>query len=222
MKKTLTALLFLFNGVVAFPQTFPNRGVLAQPKYNKPLLLTRLDTLNNQRDMAKKVIPVAADSVDALYRHFPDAAAGNALLIINNKIIAGSNMRFDSTDVASFRLIKDGIVPKNIFNLSRYGVVLINLKANPKFEVTSLAAIKKFFNPKGKANFALNGYFIDDESLLIEKAAITRIDLFKYNPQNPLSAVTFNIWTINPDNRVVPMAEESKPNNNYVRGIASN
>ena len=224
MKKTLTALLFLFNGFMAFAQIFPNRGVLAQPQFTKPLLQTRLDTLNNKRDTAKKTAPVVADPTDTLYRHLPGAAENNALIIINDKIIARTT-DLNPQDVSFISVLKDSGIPKNLFNIARYGLVRINLKPGIKIDATRLTDLKKLYTTKGKVKFALNGYFIDDESLLIEKAAMIRIDQIRNNYWDPLSAITLNIWTVNPDLLRAPTDERrptDKPGVIYIRGLASN
>ncbi|AYL98633.1 hypothetical protein [Mucilaginibacter celer] len=223
MKKTLIALLALLNRLAALAQTTPNKTILQSSMAVKPVLQTRLDTLDKQRDTAKKAAPAVTDPADTLYRHLPGAAECNALLIINDKIIART-LDINPQDVSFISVLKDKNIPKNLFNNARYGLVRINLKRGIKIDAIRLPDLKKLYTTKGKVKFALNGYFIDDESLLIEKKALIRIDQIRDNYWDPLSAVTINIWTVNPDMLRAPTHDRrptDKPGEIYIRGLAS-
>jgi hypothetical protein len=222
MEKPLTVLLLLFNCIIAFAQTVPQRKLLPESQPIKPLLQIRLDTLNRMGGTAKKA-PVVKSPADTVYRYLPDAKEGTPLMVINS-VIVGNLSGIDPKDIVQIEVKKDRDIPQNLFNLSRFGAIFVTLKNTVKIETQSFSDIKKWFGFGGKVRFALDGYFVDDELLRVAKQNIIEINVIREKYDDPLSDVTINIWTIIPKGRkiyIAPKLAPDKPSVIYIRGLAS-
>lgn len=93
-----------------------------------------------------------------------------------------------------------------------------------KIETNTFDDIKRRFGVSGKVRFAVDGYFVDDESMLISAQDINEINLtWKKNKDGSLD-VTINIWMLAPEARKGPVAGRrptDKPGEIYIRGSAS-
>lgn len=197
MKKLITVLVAVFS---AF-------NVMAQ-----------VDSTNNA---VKSHIKTNAS--DSLYRHLPDAKEKQPLIIINSNIISGLG-HINPNDISSLTVLKDRSVPANLANLSKFGVIMITLKKEVKIETNTFNDIKKRFNINGKARFAVDGYFVDDESMLIFAQDINEINLTWKKNKDASSDVTINIWMLAPEARkggVYKPNPNDKPGTIYIRGLAS-
>ncbi len=166
---------------------------------------------------------LAANASDSLYRHLPDAKEKQPLIIINSNIITGLE-HINPNDIASLTVLKDRDAPANLANLSKFGIIFITLKKDVKFETNTFDDIKKRFNINGKARFAVDGYFIDDESMLISAQDINEINLTWKKNKDASSDVTINIRMLAPEARkgfVYKPNPNDKPGTIYIRGIAS-
>ncbi|WP_413669903.1 hypothetical protein ACEN9X_08175 [Mucilaginibacter sp. Mucisp86] len=173
-----------------------------------------------QADSAKAVKSNASDS---LYRHLPDAKEKQPLIIVNSNIITGLG-HINPNDIASLTVLKDRDSPANLANLSRFGVISITLKKDVKIETNTFNDIKKRFNIDGKARFAIDGYFVDDESMLISAQDINEINLTWKKNKGATTDVTINIWMLAPEARkgfVYKPNPNDKPGTVYIRGLAS-
>ncbi|UOE50120.1 hypothetical protein MTO98_03420 [Mucilaginibacter sp. SMC90] len=173
-----------------------------------------------QADSTKTVKIKASDS---LYRHLPDAKEKQPLIIVNSNIISGLG-QINPNDISLFTVLKDGNVPASLANLSKFGVIMITLKKGAKIETSTFNDIKKKFNIKGKARFAIDGYFVDDESMLISAQDINEINLTWKKNKDASSDVTINIWMLVPEARkggVYRSNPNAKPGEIYIRGQAS-
>jgi len=173
-----------------------------------------------QADSAKAVKSNASDS---LYRHLPDAKEKQPLIIVNSNIITGLG-HINPNDIASLTVLKDRDSPANLANLSRFGVISITLKKDVKIETNTFNDIKKRFNIDGKARFAIDGYFVDDESMLISAQDINEINLTWKKNKDATTDVTINIWMLAPEARkgfVYKPNPNDKPGTIYIRGLAS-
>lgn len=173
-----------------------------------------------QSDSTKAVKSNASDS---LYSHLPDAKEKQPLIIVTPNIIMGLG-HINPNDISSLTVLKDGNVPANLANLSKFGVIMITLKKEVKMETTTFNDIKKKFNIDGKARFAIDGYFVADESMLISAQDINEINLTWKKNKDASSDVTINIWTLAPEARkggVYKPNTNDKPGTIYIRGLAS-
>ena len=224
MKTILVALLALLNGAIAYAQIAPNPKILQLPAAVKPVLQTLLDTLNNQRDTAKKAVPVAIDSVDALYRHLPDVKENTPLYILNSAIISNLNL-INPKDITGLNILKDDAeLPANFKNLKRYGVVSVTLKAGVKIKTKSFKEIGRWLDVKGPVKYAVDGFFIDDETMLIATNSILGLDVVLNKFNDAEAGATINVWTLTPPNRkgLLQMKRPAdKPGVIYIRGLAS-
>ncbi|WP_114939902.1 hypothetical protein [Mucilaginibacter endophyticus] len=145
--------------------------------------------------------PLVTNATDSLYRHLPNAKEKQPLVIVNSNIISGLSY-INPNDITSLTVLKSKDVPAaNLANLSRFGVILITLKKEAKIETNTFNDIKKRFNIDGKVRFALDGYFVDDESLLISRQDINEINLTWKKDKSGDADVTINIWMLAPDAR---------------------
>lgn len=166
---------------------------------------------------------VTANASDSLYRHLPDAKEKQPLIIVNSNIITGLG-HINPNDIASLTVLKDRDAPANLANLSRFGIIFITLKKDVKVETNTFNDFKKRFNIDGKARFAVDGYFIDDESMLISAQDINEINLTWKKNKDASSDVTINIWMLAPEVRkgaVYKPDPNAKPGTIYIRGLAS-
>jgi hypothetical protein len=196
MKKLITVLVAVFS---AF-------SVMAQ-----------VDSTNAVKSRIKTI------ASDSLYRHLPDAREKQPLIIVTPNIITGLG-HINPNDISSLTVLKDGSVPANLTNLSRFGVIMITLKKGVKLETNTLGDIKKRFNIDGKARFAIDGYFTDDENLLVSAQDINEINLTWKKNKDASSDVTINIWMLEPEARkggVYKPNPNDKPGTIYIRGLAS-
>ena len=177
----------------------------------------------NVMAQADSTIIVKSKASDSLYQHLPDAKEKQPLIIINSDIISGLG-HINPNDISSFTVLKDKNVPANLVNLSRFGVIMITLKKEVKIETNTFNEIKKRFNIEGKARFAVDGYFVDDESMLIAAQDINEINLTWKKNKDASSDVTINIWMLEPEARkggVYKPNPNAKPGEIYIRGLAS-
>lgn len=166
---------------------------------------------------------IEANASDSLYRHLPDAKENQPLIMINSNIIMGLG-HINPNDISSLTVLKDGSVPANLANLSKFGIIMITLKKGVKIETNTLGDIKKRFNIDGKTRFAIDGYFTDDENLLVSAQDINEINLTWKKNKDASSDVTINIWMLAPEARkggVYKPNPNDKPGTIYIRGLAS-
>jgi hypothetical protein len=120
--------------------------------------------------------------------------------VLNNKILIGDLIYFyDSTmtsKIKSIEVYKGTDIPKNLSNLGKYGVVEIN--APYQLETKSIAEIKNWLGiNENQVWIAIDGFLLDDDSLLIASEAISEIAIVK----NKTRVIGVNIWTLRPENR---------------------
>lgn len=188
MKKTLAALLMLFHGFIGTAQVVPSK--MAKPDSGKSVSVQ-----DNNNPFGKP-----DDPADSLYRHLPDAKKDQPLYIVNSNIITGVS-HINPNDITSINILTGAEIPANLVNLSRFGIVFITLRKDAKIKTSTFSEIKKEFNIGGKAKFAVDGYFVDDESLLIATHDINEINLtWKKLSEGPPDVI-INIWTLAPDAR---------------------
>jgi len=166
---------------------------------------------------------INTNASDSLYRHLPDAREKQPLIIVTPNIITGLGY-INPNDISSLTVLKDRNVPVNLANLSKFGVIMITLKKGVRIETNTFNDIKKRFNIDGKVRFAVDGYFVDDESMLISAQDINEINLTWKKNKDASSDVTINIWMLAPEARKGPVAGRrptDKPGEIYIRGLAS-
>jgi hypothetical protein len=146
---------------------------------------------------------------DSIYRKLPDAKTNAPLFLINSKIICGiSNLNPDF--IATINIYKGDKVPANLKNLSQYGIVDIQTKLPLEIRTKTFQEIEEWLNIKGKVGFAVDGFFVDDETLQIATDGIMEINVVR-NPNGNESAI-INIWTLEPNKRhVPPVPQNAKP-----------
>ncbi|XHR94179.1 hypothetical protein ACFJIV_28430 [Mucilaginibacter sp. UC70_90] len=224
MKNLLTVLVCLFYGITAFAQiALPQTPLQIMPDTGKALFKPNnspafKDTTNTYKTYQPKY------PADSLYRYLPGAKERQPLIIVNSKIIAGLGY-INPNDITSLSVLKDReAVPPNLANLSRFGVLLITLKKGVKIETNTFDDIKRRFGVSGKVRFAVDGYFVDDESMLISAQDINEINLTWKKNKDGSPDVTINIWMLTSETRKGPVAGRrptDKPGEIYIRGSVS-
>ena len=115
-------------------------------------------------------------------------------------------------------------IPANLVNLSRFGIVFITLKKEVKIETNTFGDIKNRFNIAGKVQFAVDGYFVDGENMLISTKDIDEINV-TWKKNNDLSSqAIINIWLLAPQARkgiIYAPVPGDKPGTIRIRGLAS-
>ncbi|MGF7074380.1 hypothetical protein ABIC84_002319 [Mucilaginibacter sp. 3215] len=232
MKNLLTVLVCLFYGTTAFaqtvlPQTSSPQIKSAQPLQAKPDTGKALLNPNQSpsfKDTTNAYKSYQSNSpADSLYRHLPDAKERQPLIIVNSKIITGLG-HINPNDVTWLTIFKDKDVPANVANLSRFGIIMITLKKGVKIETNTFDDIKRRFGVSGNVRFAVDGYFVDDESMLISAQDINEINLTWKKNKDGSPDVTINIWMLAPEARKGPVAGRhptDKPGEIYIRGLVS-
>ncbi|MFS2187656.1 hypothetical protein ACCC92_13345 [Mucilaginibacter sp. Mucisp84] len=233
MKNLLPVLVCLFYGITAFaqaalPQTPPPQSKSAQPLPAKPDTGKALLNPNQSpsfKDTTNTYKSYQSNSpADSLYRHLPDAKERQPLIIVNSKIITGLG-HINPNDITSLSVLKDreAVLP-NLANLSRFGIIMITLKKGVKIETNTFDDIKRRFGVSGNVRFAVDGYFVDDESMLISAQDINEINLTWKKNKDGSPGVTINIWILAPEARKGPVAGRrptDKPGEIYIRGLVS-
>lgn len=119
--------------------------------------------------------------------------------LINSRILVGDLIANDSTivkKIKSLKVYKSNETPKNIYNLGQYGI--IDISVDREIDTKTIPEIKKWFNIKDeKVKIAIDGFILDNESLLIATDAISEINVIKKD--NKIECL--NIWTLTPNNR---------------------
>jgi len=143
----------------------------------------------------------AGNAPDSVYHHLPDAKENTPTYIVNNNIISNLNS-IDPNTITGIEVLKDNArIPDNLKNLNKYGLVKVNLKADIKIETKSFKAIGQWLNMKGPVKFAVDGFFIDDENMLIATDSILGIDVISNKFNKTEAGATINVWTLSPANR---------------------
>lgn len=101
--------------------------------------------------------------------------------IINaSTIIGGGLTQLNPQDIADLQVYKDNSarVPANWRSLTTNGIIAITLKPHrkPKFKTESLAAIGRGLKLRGPVSYQLDGLPLEDLSLRVVTADITRLD----------------------------------------------
>lgn len=166
-----------------------------------------------------KSLLVIAQS-DTVYRHLPVTREKQPLFIINSNIIGFGNI--NPKDVDSVKVFKNSTIPANLKNLDKYGVILVILKKNIVVEAKSFGEIKEWLGITGNVKFAVDGFFIDDESLLVSTQSISEINVIKNNnAAGQQKDTVINIWTLEPNarngNAHFPAKGTDKPGTIYIR-----
>ncbi|MFC0518823.1 hypothetical protein ACFFGT_31710 [Mucilaginibacter angelicae] len=143
----------------------------------------------------------ASNSPDSVYHHLPDAKENVPTHIINANIITNLNF-IDPKTITGINVLKDDAkLPAKFRNLNKYGLITIDVKAGTKINTKSFKEIGKWLNMKGPVKYAVDGFFIDDENMLIATDSILgmEVTLNKYNQTE--TGATINVWTLAPSNR---------------------
>ncbi|MES2277990.1 MAG: hypothetical protein V4592_18320 [Bacteroidota bacterium] len=143
----------------------------------------------------------AIAQTDTTYRYLSNAKQSAPLVVINSHIIGGLNSVLPG-NIDSIHILKSRAdMPANLKNLGKYGVILVKLKKKAKIETKSFREIKKWMNINGGAKFAVDGFFVDDENIVVATRAITQIDVIRDKPEDDLADVVINVWTLAPQGR---------------------
>jgi hypothetical protein len=157
---------------------------------------------------------------DTTYRKLPDTRVNMPLCIINSRIIGWVDI-LNPDSIKNVNVYKDNQTPKNLKNLGQYGIVIIS--TSQYIKTKTFSEIKNWLDLEGNIKFAIDGFFVDDESLLIATNSINEINVIK----NPTEIVV-NIWTLPTGRRkgeIVPHPQTSldiipqfPPGTIYIRG----
>ncbi|HEY2582016.1 MAG TPA: hypothetical protein VGI43_09420 [Mucilaginibacter sp.] len=120
------------------------------------------------------IVSVATFAQDSTYKKLPEARTNVPLVIINSNIIGGLT-ELNPSLIQSINVYKGEKVPANLKNLGMYGVIAIETKQIVKTK--SLQEIKAWFEVVGNVSFAIDGFFVTDESLMIATSDIAGINI---------------------------------------------
>jgi hypothetical protein len=134
------------------------------------------------------------------YRCLGDQKKDVPTFLLNGNILIGDLLYlYDSTAVKkikSLNVLKENDTPNRIQNLGKYGIIEIN--APFQLDTKTIPEIRKWFNINDdKIIIAVDGFILDNESLLIATEAISEIKVIK----NKNKVIGLNIWTLLPENR---------------------
>jgi len=160
--------------------------------------------------------------IPAIYGHLAVTREGTPQVIVNGHIVVNLN-NVIVKDIDSMQVFRgpEEVAP-DLKNLTTYGIILIKLKKKVKIETRTFHDIQKSMRVKGKVRFAVDGFFIDDKSLLIETQSIAGIEVFKTRTATgDIMDIIINVWTLEPDQRKgyisPPHLENDKPGVIYIR-----
>jgi hypothetical protein len=152
---------------------------------------------------------------DTAYRHLPQTKEFWPTFIINSTIIAGNLDSIPPNQISKIDVLKKPIpIPANLKNISKYGVIMIYTSQDVKTK--TFAEIKNWLNINGNVKYAIDGFFTDDETLLVATNSIKEIDVIKESTENVI-----NIWTLPAGRRKGEFVPNPKdpPGTVYIRGI---
>ncbi|SEO97509.1 hypothetical protein [Mucilaginibacter sp. OK283] len=157
---------------------------------------------------------------DTVYRHLPDARQRIPLYVINNQII-GSGLNINPNDIEAINVFKGTEnIPPQFRNLSKDGILFINLKKGIEIKTRSFKEIKDWLDIKEDVRFAVDGFYVDDMNLAVAVSSICQLDVIKKQQQNKSVPDVINIWTLEPGSRkgfVPPPPVAGKPGVIYIR-----
>jgi hypothetical protein len=149
---------------------------------------------------------------DTTYRKLPVAKLNVPTYMINSRIIGGVD-GLNPDSIKTINVYKDKTVPENLKNLGQFGIVLIS--TNQYIKTKTFAEIKNWLDLEGNIKFAVDGFYVDDETLLIATNSIKEINVI-----NNATEVVVNIWTLPIGRRkgeFVP-PPQTPPGTIYIRG----
>jgi hypothetical protein len=139
-------------------------------------------------------------SQDTTYRKLQDARTNVPLYLVNSNIIGGLG-DLNPNLIQSVNVYKTERVPDNLKNLGLYGIVVIETKQT--FKTKTFKEIKDWLNIEGKVIIAVDGFFVDDETLTIDTNGIIEVDVIR--SQNIDKPTTINLWTLASEKRHAPL-----------------
>ena len=157
-------------------------------------------------------ISICSLAQDTTYHKLPNAKENVPTFIINSRIIGWLDS-LNPDYIKTVNVYKDNQTPKNLKNLGQYGMVLISTSQDIKTK--TFAEIKNWLDLEGNIKLAVDGFFVDDETLLIATNSINEIDVIK----NP-TEIVINIWTLPIGRRKGEFVPNPKapPGTIYIRG----
>jgi hypothetical protein len=164
----------------------------------------------------------AMAQADTTYRQLPVAKEGAVLFLVNG-IIVSDMWSISPSGIKTITVLKVGSgMPANIKNLSKYGVILITTKKKIKLDTKKISDFKKWLHINEDVQYALDGFYVDDENLKIATTSINEIDILKKNDEDKLPVTVINIWTLAPRQRGKVVYGGHKPTDKpgviYIRG----
>jgi hypothetical protein len=161
-------------------------------------------------------ISIRSLAQDTKYHKLPDTRENMPLCIINSRIIGWVDI-LNPDSIKTFNVYKDNQTPKNLKNLGQYGVLLIS--TNQYIKTKTFAEIKNWLDLEGNVKFAVDGFYVDDETLLIATSSIKEINVIN-NVINNSTEVVVNIWILPTGRRKGEFIPNPKapPGTIYIRG----
>lgn len=159
---------------------------------------------------------------DTIYRHLAAVKEGPPLVIINDNII-GNLDSIKPAEIDSIRVLKDhATMPARVKNLDKYGVIFVTLKKMENVKTKSVKEIKAWLGIINDAQFAVDGFLLEDENWLIATESIREINVIKnQDVSGHLTDVVINVWTLDPGDRKALMPGKrlntDKPGVIYIR-----
>ncbi|MBB6108267.1 hypothetical protein SAMN05421821_102496 [Mucilaginibacter lappiensis] len=159
---------------------------------------------------------------DTVYHHLTVAREGTPLIVINDNII-GNLDGISPNEIDSIRVLKDhATMPARVKNLDKYGVIFVTLKKMENVKTKSVKEIKAWLGIINDAQFAVDGFLLEDENWLIATESIREINVIKnQDVSGHLTDVVINVWTLDPGGRKALMPGKrlntDKPGVIYIR-----
>jgi hypothetical protein len=163
---------------------------------------------------------LAMAQTDTVYRHLPEAKQRTPMYVINNHII-GSGLNINPNDIEAINVFKGAEnIPPQFRNLSKDGILFINLKKGIEIKTRSFKEIKDWLDIKEDLRFAVDGFYVDDMNLAVAVSSICQLEVIKKQQQNKSVPDVINIWTLEPGSRkgfMPPPPIAGKPGEIYIR-----
>jgi 4-amino-4-deoxy-L-arabinose transferase-like glycosyltransferase len=143
----------------------------------------------------------AIAQTDTTYRQLPVVAIDNVVVFLTNEQVLIQDLAvINPQNIKHISVLKDkASIPESFKNLGKYGVILVTTKKKVSIATRRFAEVKEWFHINEPVQYALNGFYVDDENLQLATASINEVNIFRKGNEFPVTVI--NIWTLLPKQR---------------------